>query len=165
MSSLISYRNFRNRKIPILTIPKGTCLFRYIYSKENPLEDFVGVKNENLETFCLHPNHNVFFYPYPYVFDTNAWVEEATTVKNPKMFVYSTTRDIKILLLIKPSNYHVNSKKGDGVIVSCKGLQFCKDFEGRSYDICLTDDFIKENPDIVGNIRIVFRDNKNLKTG
>ena len=52
---------YRNTKILIQTIPKGTLIFRAAEAVENDLR---GVPLGD-GTRCIIPNFNVFFYPNP----------------------------------------------------------------------------------------------------
>ena len=54
-------------------IPKGTLLFRGVSSIADLTGDFAGILSVN-STYCLYPNFNVFFYPYPFVADITAVV-------------------------------------------------------------------------------------------
>ena len=76
MFSTLSYTNENGEtyEIPIVTIPKGTILFRSIEKKSLLNNDYCGIKKvndskseneydeeEDTSSYCLHKNHNVFF--------------------------------------------------------------------------------------------------------
>ena len=146
-------REYNGYYIPITIIPKGTVLFRsIIMSDEN---DFCGVKSSedesDGETYCLHKNMNVYFYPYP------AYYEEEF-----KIFVVERT--LKIVNLIYPSylsyrdmegNNHKHEFMNNSNIVE---PNFCSKYKGRSYDISFLIDFLRVNRDIAGYIGLVAMD-------
>jgi hypothetical protein len=164
MKSLIEYRTYNQNEIPVLTIPKGTVLFRYISDKENAIRDFVGFETEedkDQTTYCLSKYHNTFFYPYPYVIDSNSWVngKKQTQQVYKNMILYEIAHDCKIILMIKPSEF-IRKGKYD-FTTYCNNLQFCNK-NGIKTDICLTEDFIDKNPDISGIYAIQEGDANNL---
>lgn len=141
----INKLSFKNENVDIITLPKGTVLFRgYTEGVRQIIYDFVGYKSKN-DTYMLSPSHNVFFYPYPYV------LEDYFTPKNMTIFVLS--KDIDISLNISPS---FNSWKD--MIYKLEYLKTCNEvqnddyFKGNNYDPCFSIDFIKENKNVVGGI-------------
>jgi hypothetical protein len=164
--SLIDYITYNDKQIPILNIKKGTLLFRYVY--DNPGDNvtinkmapgsFLGIQNEKDENeYCLPSNYNVFFYPYPYVMDTNKYLKPTAS----KMMLFETTTDIKVALFLKPSLYTRNMTGEENEIsVSCDNFNFCYGLKGRSHDPCFKEEFMKQHPEIMGIYGISFNDNK-----
>jgi hypothetical protein len=144
---------YRNKEIPILTLKKGTLLFRY--SKNGSLPDLRGIPIDSEHT-CLNSNYNVFFHPNPFVgrymlpqfkkFDT--------------INIYKTLADLKIIMLIKPSVFtrgHRNSKRN--FIKNCSNTRKgCFDRKLKSSDPCLSDTIIKKYPEITGMIGFAKKD-------
>ena len=62
MTKLISKRKFKDEEIDIVTIPKGTVLFRLIYDREDYFSDFGGVPLPEKDSYCLNKEYNVFFF-------------------------------------------------------------------------------------------------------
>jgi len=135
-------------------IPKGTLLFRGVFSIVDLTGDFAGMLSVN-STYCLYPNYNVFFYPYPFV---------AEIVKQyPYICIFVLTQDVKLINLISPSPY-VRSDRYEkrGGIISCDMIEpVCID-KGRSYDSCINFDVVKDKS-IVGMLGIPQTDAKSLK--
>lgn len=153
-----------------IKIKKGTVLFRIILLEEKAfLRDFYG-KQEGTNDYCMPPNYNVFFYFNPFMSDTNLWHNG----KWRKMFIYELQYDIEVLSFVKPcdvkpENYpkylredQILEKKN--ILLKCNNFDFCNGlYKGIDSDYCFTLDFMKKNPNILGMINIVARDNKNLK--
>jgi len=136
------------------TIPKGTLLFRGVTSIADLTGDFAGILSIN-STYCLYPNFNVFFYPYPFV---------AEIVKLYKYIcIFILTRDVKLINLIKPSSY-VRSDRFEkrGGIISCDKIESVCIEKGRLYDSCIDFDIVKDKS-IVGMLGIPQTDAKSLK--
>jgi hypothetical protein len=124
-------------KIPIITIPKGTLLFRAV---ENPESDFTGVNN------CFSPQYNVFFYFSPFVVDgIPEWYS-----KIPEMQVYIATHNLKVVSMLSPSKFTRGSRlTKKQFVVSCnKTRKSC--LTPRSYDPCFRDSFLEKNPSLMG---------------
>lgn len=165
-NSLIEYVEFQGAKVPIMIIKKGTLLFRYVY--DNPSDkvtiskmapgSFLGIQNENDENeYCLPDNYNVFFYPYPYVMDTNKYLKPTAS----KMMLFETTVDIKVALFLKPSLYTRNlTGEENEISMSCDNFNFCYGLKGRKHDPCLKKEFLQQHPDVMGIYGISFNDNK-----
>lgn len=161
--TLISYRFFEGKKATILTIPKGTVLFRYVYDTDNHLYDFLGKYDKTSDTYTLSPDQNVFFYFYPYVIDTNRYVPEMIVDKKPQMITYVVSKDVKVLLLIKPAEYTKSKRSKSNLILSCQDVTTCEGTSGVRTDLCFKAKFKEENPDIVGKINLKYSDNLDLK--
>ena len=135
-------------------IPKGTLLFRGVTSIADLTGDFAGILSIN-STYCLYPNFNVFFYPYPFV---------AEIVKLYKYIcIFVLTRDVKLINLIQPSPY-VRSDRFEkkGGIVSCDKIESLCIEKGRLYDSCIDFNIVKDKS-IVGMLGIPQTDAKSLK--
>ena len=135
-------------------IPKGTLLFRGVKSINDLISDFAGIRFPG-NNYCLYPNFNVFFYPYPFI---------SQTIKAyDYLCIFVLTHDIKIINLIEPSPF-VRSDRGNnkGGIISCNDIEpECVD-TGRIYDSCINFDVVKEK-NVVGMIGIPVLDSKSLK--
>lgn len=162
--SLISYRNFEGYEIPILHLKKGTLLFRLVHT--NPIDNtnitdmmdstFLGIK-ETKTDFCLSSSYNVFFYPYPYIFDTNKYLKPTES----KMVLFETTKELNIALLLKPSKYtRISKNEKNDFMITCDNFVFCDNKKGRYNDPCFTEEFMKQNPDVVGMYGIQQNDSR-----
>ena len=138
-----------------VVIPKGTLLFRSTNSVADLTKDFAGLPKENNE-YCLFPNFNVFFYPYPFVSES--------VKKYDYTCLFILNNDVKLINLIQPSPFtrkdRLDSKGG---IISCDKVDFkgCTTY-GKVYDPCIDFEKIKDNK-IVGMIAIAQEDAKTLK--
>ena len=138
---------YRNKEIPILTLKKGTLLFRY--SKNGTLSDLRGIPVDSEHT-CLNSNYNVFFHPNPFV-----GKYMLPQFKNyEKINIYKTLADLHVIKLIKPSPFtrgHRHSKRS--FIKNCsKTRKGCFDRKLKSSDPCLSNTIIKKYPHITGMI-------------
>jgi hypothetical protein len=159
---LLSFREFEGKKTTILTIPKGTILFRHVYKTDSPIYDFLGKYNEKEDKYTLSPDQYIYFYFYPYIRDTNKFVSsEIQDIST--MITYVTSRDVNILLLIYPSKYSKSKRFRSNAIALCDEKIDCSGQKGFETDICFKNKFREENPDILGNISIKYSDNVDLK--
>lgn len=140
---------YRNRPIPVLTVPKGTLLFRKTDTPEN---DTHGIPTADGRR-CVTPHFQVFFYANPFTADIA--LAKFTDLKGD-IHVYRTTRDLKVVQLFGESPYSRDTRKtARQFIRECsKTKRGCMPREGKSYDACFSDTFIKKHPDIVGMIGI-----------
>lgn len=150
---------YRNTKLLVKIIPKGTLLFRQTKTPEN---DIKGVPIDNGKR-CITPNFNVFFYPNPFAADfafPNYRDELGTTV-----YVYILKKDIKVFSLINPSKYsRFDKTRKNTFIKRCSTIRKgCMPRELNRYDACLSSTIIKKYPDIVGIISIARKDSKMMK--
>lgn len=149
-----------------IVIPKGTILFRSTYSVSNLISDFAGIQI-NKNNYCLYPNYNVFFYPFPFVSESVKLYEYTS--------VYVLNNDVKLINLILPSKYSRKDRiTGKGGIISCdkisiKGCEKEDDMneftakEGFDYDPCINYKKIaKDDNDVVGMIAIAEEDSHEL---
>jgi len=128
---------YGNSKVPLITIPKGTLLFRAVEDKE---ADFKGVNN------CFSPQYNVFFYFSPFIVDgIPGWY-----TRIPTMNVYVATQDIEVASLISPSKFTraTRLKKKQFMIACNKTRKSC--LKGRTYDPCFRENFLEKYPEILG---------------
>jgi len=136
-----------------ITIPKGTVLFRGMHNTSTITSDFAG--NANGDSFCIHENYNVFFYPFPFVLESVAAYRY--------MVIYVTTRDLSLVNLIIPSTFNRQSRQREtGGIVSCNKLPPGCGFTGREYDPCL--DYTKVPKNTSGMIAIAKTDANTLRS-
>jgi len=148
----VDYKRF---KIPILTIPKGTLLFRAVQHSEG---DFTGA-DIKLGRRCIPRNYNVFFYMDPFVADIHSELDNV-----PSVDVYVAPHDLKVVSMIGDSPLTRGSRYGSdkSPMVSCSEIKdTC--LEGRSYDPCFKDEFIKAHPEIHGWAAIGRSDAEKLK--
>lgn len=152
---------YRNTKLPLKIIPKGTVLFRITDTSENDLR---GIPLDN-ETRCLTPNFNVFFFPNPFMWKMalEKWTKHE--LKDPLMCVYVLIKDIKVLNLIDPSKYARTTKNKIGTFITkcSKVSQGCLTRKGNSYDPCFSKTLIKNFPDVVGMQAVSFMDGLRTK--
>jgi hypothetical protein len=127
-----------------IVIPKGTLLFRGMNSTATLTSDFAGMLVDD-KKFCLNPNYNVFFYPFPFI--------AATVAAYQYTVIYVTMRDLKLVNLILPSKFNREGRTTKtGGIVSCDTIAGNCGVSGRSYDPCV--DYTKVSGDISGMIAI-----------
>jgi hypothetical protein len=138
-----------------VVIPKGTLLFRSTNSVADLTKDFAGLPQPR-SSYCLFPNFNVFFYPYPFVSES--------VKKYDYTCVFVLNNDVKLINLIQPSPFTRKDRiEGKGGIVSCDKVDFkgCTTY-GKVYDPCIDFEKIKDDK-IVGMIAIAQEDAKTLK--
>jgi hypothetical protein len=129
--------HYGKTKIPTITIPKGTLLFR---STLNQASDYEGVDN------CIPPQYNVFFYYSPFVVDgIPEWYESI-----PNMHIYVASHDLEIVSLISPSKFTrmTRLKKKQFMIPCNKTRKSC--LKPRVYDPCFRETFLEKHPEILG---------------
>jgi hypothetical protein len=143
-------------KYETVIIPKGTLLFRSTNSTHDIVKDFAGIPKTNGE-FCLYPNFNVFFYPFPFASES---VKKYTFTN-----IYILNNDVKLLNLILPSKYSRHNRYEEkGGIISCnkiKDTKGCTTF-GKSYDPCIDFEQVKDDS-VVGMIALARLDVLSLK--
>lgn len=156
---------YRNTNLLVKTIPKGTLLFRLT---KNPKADMRGVSKED-GTRCILPNHNVFFYPNPFVgkFALSKFVKSKDY---PNITVFVLKHDVKVFWLLEPSKYsRVDKNRKRFFMKRCsttrKGCVDKKIVQGlhAPYNPCLSDTIIKKYPDIVGMLGIAFGDSQRVQ--
>jgi len=151
---------YRNTKLPLKLIPKGTILFRITESSDNDLR---GVPLTD-GTRCLTPNFNVFFFPNPFMWKMALEKWSKKEFANALMCIYVLIKDVKVLSLVDPSKYARTTKNKSGTFITkcSKVSQGCLPKKGNSYDPCFSKTLIQKFPDIVGMQAVSFMDG--LKT-
>lgn len=152
-------RVHNNMKVSIVTIPKGTVLFRGYFKEKKDiiLNDFIGFPIPNSTKHRVIPYMNVFFYPYPFI--TERLVKKKLSLE----MLSVVTTPIKMVLDILPShNYRGDKDLNNGYTTSCDKIEW-EDYKGNPFDPCFTKEFLEENPDVVGNIALAFGDVDNQK--
>ena len=149
---------YRNTKILIQTIPKGTLIFRAAEAVENDLR---GVPLGD-GTRCIIPNFNVFFYPNPFAASRSIgkWLK-----KSMKMYVYTLKNDIRVVKLLNPSKYSRTTKSTKrNFIKRCSRVpKGCMPNNLSEWDPCFSDTIVKNYPDVVGMLAIAYSDSVRLK--
>ena len=145
---------YRNTKLLVQTIPKGTLLFRLTKDPDTrgvPLKD---------GTRCIIPNFNVYFYPTPFVMKHAAGKYQAQLMKGKKMYAYVLTKDVKVIRLLLPSKYarqHKGTKRN--FIKRCSNVpKGCMPNELNFRDPCLSDTIVEKYPEIVGMMGVAVYD-------
>ena len=150
---------YRNTKLDVKTIPKGTLLFRLT---KTPLNDTKGVPIENNKR-CITPNFNVFFHPNPFIgfHMYNPYLKTIGT----NLSIYVLSKDIKVLWLVNPSKYNrLDYNKKRFFIKRCSTVKKgCMPKQGNDWDPCLAESIIKKHPEIVGILANSAGDQKYLK--
>ena len=144
---------YRNTRLYVKTIPKGTLLFRYTKTPENDLR---GIPRAD-GTRCIHEHHQVFFYATPFV--GKLALGSFTDISFDQLVVYRLIRDIRVLWLLKPSTHTRASKNTKrSFLKRCstvrKGCLDTKRPNGihASYNPCFSETLLRNYPDIVGMI-------------
>ena len=152
-------RVYNNTKVSIVTLPKGTVLFRGYYNDEPKvviLNDFIGFPIPGSTKHRVIPHMNVFFYPYPFITERvmgDLDFEMISVVTNP----------IKMALNILPSyNYRGIKDLENQYITSCNKIEW-EGYKGNDFDPCFTQEFLEDNSDLAGNIALSFKDTKTHK--
>jgi hypothetical protein len=148
---------FEGKNVYTTTLPRGTLLFRGVKDLSAIHEDLFGVLQG--ETYCLPPNYNVFFYPFPFV--------DSAVSDYSHLVVYVVMNDIKLATFISPSPMKRGDRHQDegNPIVSCEKIpqdQHGCNLAGRPYDPCFTPEFRKEYPALSGMIAIANMDRRNF---
>lgn len=135
---------YKGETINIMTLKKGTLLFRGVNKNEVGLEmDFLGLKFEGIhDAYYMSPHYNVFFYPYPFVIDS--------VFKVDTMLTYVLTTDVKVVMGVLPSNNTRLDKDSNLYMGSCSQIDNESKIIGRTYDPCLQTDLLKEHMDLNG---------------
>jgi hypothetical protein len=147
-------KNTSIKKPIFYTLQKGTLLFRTVKDVKS---DFAGMVMPETGTnkYCLSKNHNVFFYPYPFVADAIQAVNPlGYYTEHDRMEIFELEKDVKVLWLLKPSLLSRADRLLNKELISCDKVNFYKCKPGRSYDPCITDNFLSKYPDVNGYIGI-----------
>ena len=143
-----------DKQYETIIIPKGTLLFRSTNTTFDLVKDFAGIPTK--DKFCLFPNFNVFFYPYPFVSES--------VKKYDYTCIFVLTTDVKLINLIEPSKYSRKDRLDNkGGVTSCDTVDFkgCTTY-GKAYDPCIDFNVVKDKK-VVGMLAIAQEDAKTLK--
>jgi hypothetical protein len=148
--NVINYKNF---EIDTIIIPKGTIMFKGYDNPKNMINDFIGFNpnKQKYEHNFLFQNHTTFLYPYPYVVN-DVRGDDLTIIT----FVLS--QDITIVNQTIPSKNTRNDDKFNNYTTTCDKIELIKDSFGYKIDPCFTKDFLKEYPNISGQICLTSMD-------
>lgn len=141
---------FGKQTIPVVTIPKGTLLFRGVMDPET---DYNGVNG------CISPHYNVFFYFSPFVLDgISGWYDNIE-----QMQVYVASQDLRVAFLLSPSKFTRKTRltKKQFMVPCNKTRKSC--ITGRAYDPCFRDSFMEKHPSLVGWTAIGHADIRDFK--
>jgi hypothetical protein len=159
---------YRRQPVPVQTIPKGTLLFRLT---KNPRNDIRGIPREDGQR-CILPNHNVFFYPNPFVPKVALTASALPASRIDVITVFVLKRDVKVIWLLNPSLFSRKDKNRKRFFMKrCstikKGCVDKKRVHGLHgpYNPCLSDTFLEKYPDIVGMIGVAEGDVPNIQEG
>jgi hypothetical protein len=143
---------YRNTKVVIKTIPKGTLLFRRL--KKNQENDIRGILTEEGKR-CQTSNFNVFFYPNPFASTfratgLNVWIYDKY------VYVYILNKDIKVISLVKPSKYSRSDRTRKRLFIKqCSTVKNgCLPKQRNTFDACLIKNILKKYPEIVGTMAV-----------
>lgn len=148
---------YRRSKLLVKTIPKGTLLFRLVKNSE---DDLRGVKLEDGKR-CITPNYNVFFHPNPFI--GYLMYHDEFKEMGDIIHIYILIHDVKVLLLVNPSQYNrLDYKRKKRIFMKpCSTVKKgCLPKEGKPYDTCLSKSIIENHPEIVGSLAISAGDQK-----
>jgi hypothetical protein len=146
---------FNGKQIQLMTVPKGTLLFRAVKHSE---ADYIGTET-SAGKLCIPVNYNVFFYTSPFVVDGVHWFDDGF----PNVDAYVTPHDLKIVSMIKPASLTRSSRKEKGQIVeACSEQKAC--LKGREYDPCFKPEFLRAFPNVHGWIALTAADSKEVLT-
>jgi len=157
--------SYRNTKIMVKTIPKGTLLFRLVERVNN--DETRGIRIGEDER-CIIPNHNVFFYPNPFAAKVglNTWSKDSNIV-----LTFVLDKDVKVLWLLKPSKYSRVTKNTKRNFIKRCDAKATKCLPHKpagmlaAYNPCLSDTMIRKYPDVVGTINLSIGDAVRFKEG
>ncbi len=141
-------RYFKNEKVNVTTIPKGTVLFKGYNETKQILSDYTGWYKTGEKYSYVWPNFNVFFYPYPFVVDEIDIVERSKIT----MVTYVLQNDVKVILGVLPSANMRDDRHNSNYLKSCNTINVSKHFEGLYYDPCFNPEFMEQNSDIIGSL-------------
>jgi hypothetical protein len=147
----ISERKYKDDIVKVINLPKGTVLFKGYKNPKDMIQDFIGFIPKGYKDNHLFNNHNVFLYPYPYVIE-DVWGDYLT-----KLITFVLTQDVSIVLGIKPSDNVRSDRFKTQYLTNCSNINFGKE-KGYEFDPCLSEGFIRENSDILGEIFIAGMD-------
>ena len=150
----MEYVDFEGVKVPVITIPKNTLLFRAVIHEE---ADYTGRDVGN--RLCIPPNYNVFFYYTPFAVDSAKWYDKIQNVE-----VCVATQDLTIVSLISPSEFSRSSRyEKQPFLLPCNSDKLKKAcFKSRTANPCFRDSFLEAFPNIVGYTSLAKEDADDL---
>lgn len=133
----------------ITTLPKGTLLFRGLRDLSQVTADVAGIKIQN--NYCMSPNYNVFFFPFPFI--------DETVGRYEVFAMYVTEHDIQIGCFINPCPLaRADRNILEMPITTCDKVDMVCGHDGREYDPCYATSFANANTDVTGMIGIAGAD-------
>ncbi len=134
----IETRTFDDIEFKVLTLKKGTVMFRTSFSLDNGFKDmFVGYRKDN--KYIISPEHESYFFLHPFNLGYGT-----TTI------IHVLTSDVKLIMGINPSQLiskkDINRKFGQ----SCKTKNYKSMIKSHFNALCISDEFVTQNPDILG---------------
>ncbi len=138
--------------VDITTVPKGTVLFRGYFGDApsySALNDLIGFPMGDGNHRVI-PYTNVFFYGAPFV-------SEKILGTPTFEIIFVLTKDIKVIHGLLPSLNYRSERYTSKYLINCDEAEY-KNFKGNWYDPCISEEFIKQNPDVVGSIFLAEQD-------
>jgi hypothetical protein len=121
---------------------------------------------------CILPNHNVFFYPNPFVPKVALTTPAMAASSVDILTVFLLKRDVKVVWLLNPSAFSRKDKNRKRFFMKrCstikKGCVDKKRVHGLHgpYNPCFSDTFLAKYPDIVGMIGVAEGDAPRIQEG
>ncbi len=142
--------------IPVYTtiLPAGTLLFRGIQTESQIFDDFLGNANSDTSEFCLPPNHNVFFYPFPFEDEPGFY---------KYMVICVLVRDVEVACYLSPVPLASTDKAiPENPLQQCDKVQYGCGISGNPYDPCFRKSFHEQNPTVTGIIALAPSNRKAL---
>lgn len=154
---------YRNTKLLVKTLPKGTVLFRLVKKRND--DELRGIPLDD-GTRCISPNHNVFFYPNPFI-ARQALQMWSKTSKH--MNVYILEHPVQVLWLLSPSKYsRVTKNTKRNFIKRCSKIEAgCVPYHPMGmhskFNPCVSDTLIRKFPEITGMINLSVGDASRIR--
>lgn len=129
----------KDRKLTVLTLKKGTLLFRTMQNLHNIRESFVGVQDKN--EYILSSDHESYFFLHPF---NNGYGDNTV--------IFVLTNDVKVILGVNPSEDFNKKNINRDYGKPCQSKKYKSKLRKRIYSnmYCLDDKFIEEYPDVLG---------------
>lgn len=143
----IQKRNLDDKEFQVITIPKGTVIFRNNHRMEHIIFDYIGAQSvENPDEYILSPDHQLWFYLKPF----DNWFGKVQTFN-------VVTRDIVVILGLLPSklvgkDIIISNRNFIQVDCNTKKYKTKSTFHNGGYQ-CLNDELIESHPDIMGALQ------------
>ena len=145
---------YRNTKLLVKELPAKTILFRLVKKKNE--DELRGIPLAD-GTRCISSNHNVFFYPNPFIAKKALKMWSADS---KHMNVYILEHPVKILWLLSPSKYsRVTKNTKRNFIKRCSKVKdSCIPYSGvgmhSAFNPCVSETMIRKYPDVTGMINL-----------